>query len=123
MPLPTIWNTTVTPGAAWRLTVACRDDYENPLPLATKTLSLVIRPSTADATQPALVKVTSAGATAQGSVTVDPTAGLVSVVVLPAATILLAGQPTWAYGLWENPASDADPLVAGMLTTLPVALP
>lgn len=124
MPLPVIWNTTITPGAEWPVTIACRDNDEAPMALDTKTLELVIRPSVTDATQPPLVKVTSTGATAQGSVTVDTTASTVAAVVQPAGTALLTGGGPWAYALWMNPGqADATALLTGTLTPTPAPAP
>lgn len=72
-----------------------------PLDLSTYTFVLTIRPSVADAAQPPLIRVTSAGETPQGRI--DVSGGQVSVFVYGAATTLL-GQGSYAYALWSEPS-------------------
>jgi hypothetical protein len=73
-----------------------------PIDLTGLTFQLSIRPNVADTTAPALVSVNSTAPTAQGSVTITPTAGIVFVQLTPAATLLL-GEGSHVYGLWSQP--------------------
>lgn len=121
--LPARWDTTITPGSAWPVFIACRDNDGRPMNLTGKTVELVIRPSTADTAQPPLIKVTTTPG-AQGSVTVDTVAGTVAVLVYAPATALLAAGSTYAYALWTNPGlNDETGLLEGDLYANPIAAP
>lgn len=96
-----------TAGSVWTQTYTLAQ-YPGgpPIDLTGLVFELVIRPSTTDATNPPLVKVTSAGSTSQGSVTITPGTGTVVVALTPAATLLL-GRSTNPYGLWSSPGTTA----------------
>jgi len=121
--LPTRWDTTITSGSAWPVFIACRDNNGQPMNLTGKTVELVIRPSTADTTQPPLIKVTTTPS-AQGYVTVDTVAGTVAALVYATATALLTPNTTYAHALWTNPGlSDETALLEGDLFAAPIAAP
>ena len=98
---------TANAGSAWSQTYTITQTPGGPpVDLTGWTFELVIRPSSSDLTSPALVQVTSAQSSAQGSITITPETGTVAVVLTPAATMIL-GQGARPYALWSGPGTDA----------------
>ncbi|MCY0917044.1 hypothetical protein OS965_02485 [Streptomyces sp. H27-G5] len=86
--LPLRWRTSTVAGTQWTATFTLLDDTGARMNIAGKVFEFAIRPGSADATSPPLVKVTAA-ATVQGYLTVDAVASTVQVVISPTATQLL----------------------------------
>jgi hypothetical protein len=111
--LPIQVNAIAAAGGEWDTTYALENDDGTVMNITGKSFEFVIRPTVTDATEPALVSVSSVSASAQGFMTVNVAAGTVLVVLNPAATSLL-GQGARPYTLWMDPGlTDATPLVAG----------
>ena len=116
-------NATAYAGSGWSETYTLTNPDNTPINLTGLTFVLSIRPDVTNTATPALVSVTSAGATAQGSVTITPLTGTVAVTLTPAATTLLADD-TWPYALWSSPGTSAAlAWVAGKFTSSLVAGP
>lgn len=90
-------------GSLWRQTFTITDDA-GPVDLTGLAWEFVIRPSTSDATVPALVSVTTTP-NVQGQIDVVPLTGTVTVTLTPAATALL-GKGARPHALWSNPGQD-----------------
>lgn len=119
--LPIQLNASTAAAGQWATTYGLLNDDNTIMSIAGKTFEFVIRPNVADATEPALVAVSSTGATAQGNITVNVAAGTVQVVLNPAATTIL-GDGARPYALWMDPGGfDATPLVAGTFFTKLIA--
>lgn len=116
--MPTIVSAVAYAGFVWSQTYSLTQTPNGPpIDLTGLVFELVIRPSLTDASSPALVQVSSAASNAQGSVTVTPTAGIVTVNLTPAATTLL-GQGERFYTLCSNPGTSTATLWAeGVFTS------
>src|SRR5579859_6415666 len=100
--MPVQASATAYAGSVWDQTYTLTQTPNGPpIDLTGLVFSFVIRPSLVDTTSPALVQVSSSGSNAQGSVTVTPTAGIVTVNLTPAATRLLGAGERY-YTLWSN---------------------
>ncbi|MFD8142502.1 hypothetical protein [Streptomyces sp. NPDC059708] len=99
--LPLRWRTSTVAGAQWSASFTLRDDTGSPMDVSGKTFEFTIRPTTADASVPALVAV-SATPTSQGYLTVNTATAVVQVVLTPAATTLL-GTGCRPFALWMDP--------------------
>lgn len=124
MALPVSVKAFAVAGSLWSTTYSLTQ-YPGgpPIDLTGLVFELVIRTSVNDTSDPPLVRVTSAGSTAQGSVTITPLTGTVTVTLTPAATLAL-GRSTWPYALWSNPDIEtATTWVEGTFSTSLVAQP
>ncbi|WP_327066884.1 hypothetical protein [Kitasatospora sp. NBC_01302] len=111
--LPNQLNTTSASGSQWVTSYQLQNDDGTLMNITGKTFEFVIRPTTSDATEPALVSVNSTAANAQGYITVTPATSTLLVVLSPTATALI-GQSAYPYSLWMDPGlSDATDLVTG----------
>ncbi|WP_157536205.1 hypothetical protein [Kitasatospora mediocidica] len=111
--LPNQLNTTSAAGSQWATTYTLQNDDGTLMNIVGKSFEFVVRPSTTDVAEPALVAVNSTTATAQGYITVTPSTSTVQVVLSPTATALL-GQSAYPYSLWMDPGlTDATDLVVG----------
>ena len=123
MPLPSTAQITVPVGAQWKYSFGFTDDDGTRLDISTYTWRFTIRPSTSDETSPALITVSSTGATGQGYITATPATSSIQVVLAPAATALLTGT-AYVFALWMDPGlSDATPWLSGPCYPEPVAAP
>jgi len=121
--LPNQLNTTSAAGSQWVTTYTLQNDDGTLMNITGKTFEFVVRPSTTDVTEPALVAVNSTTAGAQGYITVSPSTSTVQVVLSPTATALL-GQSSYPYSLWMDPGlTDATDLVVGTCFSTLVAAP
>jgi hypothetical protein len=67
--------------------------------------------------------VSSTGSTSQGSITITPLTGMVTVLLTPAATTLL-GTGIYPYALWASPGTSAANLwVEGNMASQLAAVP
>jgi hypothetical protein len=111
--LPNQINAQAIAGSMWNTSYQLYDDNGDLMNIVGKTFGFRIRPTVTDSTPTPLVSVSSTGASAQGSITVDTVTSTVQVVLTPAATALL-GRGTRPYALWMNPGlADATDLVTG----------
>jgi hypothetical protein len=90
--------------------------------ISTSTFEFVIRPSTSDLTEPALISVSSAAPSSQGVITVDTATASVMVQLTYTATLLLAA-PSYSYSLWAFNGASRDPWATGPIFPQPVAQP
>lgn len=108
---------------SWSETYTLTDNLGNPLNLTGYTFQFVVRPTVTNTNEPALISVISTGSTSQGSVTITPLTGVVTVVLTPAATVVL-GQGVYPYALWSNPGTSTQtPWVKGNMSAELVAVP
>lgn len=116
--MPTIVSALAYAGFVWTQTYTLTQTPNGPpINLTGLVFELVIRPSLTDTTSPALVQVSSAASNAQGSVTVTPLSGIVTVSLTPAATSLL-GQGERFYTLCSNAGTTTAALwVEGVFTS------
>jgi hypothetical protein len=113
---------TTAAGSQWQQTFTLTNPDGTPINLTGLTWEFVIRPTVQDAAVPPLVSVTTTP-TSQGSITVTPLTGIVTVTLTPAATTLL-GKGQRPHALWSNPGTPtAITWVAGNFTTQLVANP
>lgn len=101
--LPNQWNASSPAGSQWAQNFQLQNDDGTPVNVSGWTWEFIIRPNVTDATSPALVQVTTS-ATAQGYITIDAVTATVTVVLAPAATVLL-GKGARPYTLWSNPGT------------------
>lgn len=94
-----------TSGSQWTYTYTLTDSSGNPLNLTGLTFEFVVRPTVTNVVEPALISVSSAASSSQGSITITPLSGLVTVILTPAATSLLA-DGNYPYGLWSAPGTS-----------------
>ncbi|MFK0222222.1 hypothetical protein ACIQWN_29030 [Streptomyces vinaceus] len=99
--LPLRWRTATVAGTQWAATFTLLDDDGTTMDIGGKTFEFVIRPDSADATAPPLVKLT-ATATVQGYLTVDTVTATVQAVLSPTATLTL-GTGCRPFALWMDP--------------------
>lgn len=104
--LPNQLNITVAAGSQWPQGYQVQNDDGTLVNLAGATFEFVVRPSTTDTTEPALVSVNSTASNAQGYITVTLATSSLLVVLSPTATSLL-GQSAYPYSLWMNPGTPA----------------
>lgn len=110
--LPLRWRTATAAGTQWAATFTLLNDDGTRMSISGKTFEFVIRPTSADATVPPLVKLTSA-ATGQGYLTVDTVTATVQVILSPSATLAL-GAGCRPFALWMDPGlPDQTCLVEG----------
>ncbi|MEV6580265.1 hypothetical protein AB0M92_19105 [Streptomyces sp. NPDC051582] len=110
--LPLRWRTATVAGTQWAATFTFLDDDGARMDISGKVFEFVIRPNSADATVPALVKLTTT-ATAQGYLVVDPVASTVQAVLSPTATLAL-GTGCRPFALWMDPGlADQTCLIEG----------
>lgn len=112
-----------TSGSAWTWTYPLTDSSGNPLNLTGLTFEFVVRPTVTNTVEPGLISVSSTASNSQGSITITPLAGLVTVTLTPAATSLLQ-DGVYPYGLWSSPGtSTATIWYDGNMTANLAALP
>lgn len=100
-------------GSQWVETYVLQNDDGTLMNIVGKTFEFVIRPSTSDTAQPAMVAVNSTASNVQGYITVTTATSTVQVVLSPTATSLL-GQCADPYSLWmDKGLPDATDLVVG----------
>ena len=111
--LPNQQQINMAAGSQWSQSYQLQNDDGTLMDISGFTFEMVIRPSTSDHTQPALVAVNSTASSAQGYITVTVDTATLLVVLSPTATALL-GQGSNPYALWMDPGdSDATALVVG----------
>jgi hypothetical protein len=94
-----------------------------PADISTATFRFVVRPSTSDTAEPALISVNSVESSSQGYITVTVETATIMVVLSPTATALL-GQSADPYALWMNPGTPSQTdLVTGTSFCQLVPLP
>lgn len=108
-------------GAQWVESYQLFDDNGALAAITGKSFGFVIRPSTSDTTEPAMVAVNSTASNGQGYITVTTSTSTVQVVLSPTATQLL-GAGARPYALWmDNGQVDATIWLSGIFTTYLVA--
>lgn len=96
----------ISPNSSWSRTFNLTQFQGGPpVDLTGMSFGFVVRLSDFDQAEPALVSVVSTASSSQGSVTINATAGQVTVNLLPAATALLSGAGKAQFALWSNPNS------------------
>lgn len=111
--LPNQVQANAAAGSQWVQTYTLQNDDGSLMNITSKTFEFVVRPSTSDKTQPAMIAVNSTAANAQGYITVTTATATLQVVLSPTATALL-GQAAYPYSLWMDPGlPDATDLVVG----------
>lgn len=124
MPIfPNVVPAYVDADGTWSETYTLTDNLGNPLNLTGMVFQFVVRTTLTNTTEPALITVSSSGTTSQGSITITPLTGVVTVSLTPAATLPL-GQGVYPYALWSNPGTSTQtPWVKGNMTSDLVAVP
>jgi hypothetical protein len=108
-----LWAANATSGSQWVTSFTLQNDDGTLMDITSKTFEFVVRASATDTSPTPLVKVTSTGATSQGSVTVTTAGSTVQVVLAPTATAGIPATGAW-HSLWMDPGlSDATVVLSG----------
>jgi hypothetical protein len=121
--LPNRVQINVAAGSQWSQGYQLQNDDGTIFDITGIEFRFVVRPTTTDSNEPALVSVDSNASTAQGYITVTVDTATLLVVLSPTATTLL-GQSVYPYSLWMAPGTAAQTdLVQGVSFCTLVALP
>jgi hypothetical protein len=121
-PLPNLYNIQAASGSQYSVSFTVQNDNGSLANITNKTFELVVRDRT-NSPNRTFFSINSTSSTANGTITVNTTTSVVSVLVTPTAVNLITngGGP---YTLWMDPnLSDATALVVGTFFVEPVAAP
>lgn len=111
--LPELWAANATSGSQWVTSFTLTNDDGSRMDITNKTFEFVVRSSVTDTSPTPLAKVTGAGATVQGYITISAATSSVQVVLSPTATASIPPMGPW-YALWMDPGlADATTVVHG----------
>lgn len=119
--LPNYLAIVASRASVWDSTFIFQNDNETPMDITGRTFELVVRPDVNDTAPTPLIKVSSAGATAQGFMVIDLMNSSVLVVVSPTANSINAGG---YFTLWMDPGlTTQTAMVQGPYNIAPTPVP